>query len=163
MNHKFEKNTLRFLLIFGVIAFYKLMKKSPTKDWMMVFLFKGYLSSILDKLVVRKGYVNYPVKLFKSFDISFIFDYLLYPIACVYYNQVTKSSNITGIILKSFYFSLPMTIVEHFFEKSTSLIRYKKGWNTYTSLVTLTTTFLISRGFIAIIRKANNKPVPENS
>ncbi|NQD64382.1 hypothetical protein HP456_00405 [Bacillus haikouensis] len=163
MNQTFEKNTLRFLLVFGLIAFCKLMKKPPTKDWMMVFLFKGYLSSILDKLVVRKGYIAYPVKLFKSFDISFIFDYLLYPISCVYYNQVTRSSNIFGIILKSFYFSIPMALVEHFFEKKTSLIKFKKGWNTYTSLISLTITFLISRGFIAIIRKANNKPVPENS
>jgi hypothetical protein len=162
MNQKFEKNILRFLLVFGLIAFVKLMRQSPTKDWMMIFLFKGYLSSILDKLVVRKGYIKYPVKLFKSFDISFIFDYVLYPISCVYYNQVTKSSNVLGILLKVFYFSIPMSLVEHFFETRTSLISYKKGWNIYTSLVSLTTTFLISRVFIAIIRKAHNSPVPEN-
>jgi hypothetical protein len=162
MDQKFEKNTLRFLLVFGLIAFSTLIKKPPTKDWIIIFLFKGYLSSILDKIVVRKGYIKYPVKLFKSFDISFIFDYLLFPVSCVYYNQVTKSSNILGIILKSFYFSVPMTLIEHFFETRTSLISFKKGWNSYASLVSITVTFLLSRGFIAIIRKANNKPVPEN-
>jgi hypothetical protein len=162
MNQKFEKNTLRFLLVFGIIAFGKLMKQSPAKDWLLIFFFKGYLSSILDKLVVRKGYIKYPVKLFKSFDISFIFDYLLYPIACVHYNQVTKSSNILGILLKVFYFSIPMSLIEHFFETRTSLISYRKGWNIYTSLISLSTTFLISRGFIAITRKAHNNPVPEN-
>ncbi|PFG05379.1 CBO0543 family protein [Bacillus sp. es.034] len=163
MNQKFERNILRFLLIFGLISFGKLMIKSPVKDWMMIFLFKGLFSSILDKFIVRKGYITYPVKLFKSFDISFIFDYLLYPIACVYYNQVTKSSTILGTILKSLYFSVPMVIAEYFFETRTSLIKFKKGWNIYTSLITLTTTFLISRGFIAIMRKANNNPVPKNS
>jgi len=162
MNQKFEKNTLRFLLVFGIIGFFYLIRKPPTKDWIIVFLFKGFLSSILDKLVVRKGYIKYPVKLIKSFDISFIFDYLLYPIACVYYNQVSKSSTFFGIIVKAFYFSVPMAIVEHFFESRTSLISFKKGWNTYTSLFSMTITFLISRGFIAVIRKANNKPVPEN-
>jgi hypothetical protein len=162
LNQKFEKNTLRFLLIFGLIAFITLIRKPPAKDWIIIFLFKGYLSSILNKMVVHKGYIRYPVKLFKSFDISIIFDYLLFPVSCIYYNQVTKSANIIGIILKTFCFSVPMTLIEHFFETRTSLISYKKGWNSYVSLISITITFLLSRGFIAIIRKANNKPVPES-
>ncbi len=160
--HKFEKNTLRLLLIFGLLSFLNLMRKPPVKDWMLIFLFKGYLSSILDKLVTKKGYISYPVKLFKLFDISFIFDYLLYPIACVYYNQVTKSSNLLTIFMKSLYFSIPMTLVEHFFETRTSLIKFKKGWSSFTSFYTITITFLISRTFIAIIRKSPNTPVPRN-
>ena len=139
------------------------MRKPPVKDWMLIFLFKGYLSSILDKLVVRKGYISYPVKLFKSFDISFIFDYLLYPIACVYYNQVTKSSNLFGILIKSLFFSVPMALVEHFFETRTSLINFKKGWNAFTSFYSMTFTFLTARTFIAIIRKLPNKQIPENN
>lgn len=162
MRNKFEKNTLWFLLIFGCITFLNLVRKPPTKDWMIVFLFKGYLSSIIDKLLVRKGYIKYPVKLVKSFDISLIFDYLLYPVACVYYNQVTMKSNFFGIVSKVFYFSIPMAIVEHFFEKRTRLISFKKGWNSFISFLSLTITFYISRAFIAIIRKANNSPVPEN-
>ncbi|WP_394186270.1 CBO0543 family protein [Metabacillus halosaccharovorans] len=118
---------------------------------------------MLDKLVVRKGYISYPVKLFKSFDISFIFDYLLYPIACVYYNQVTKSSNLFGILIKTLFFSVPMALVEHFFETRTSLINFKKGWNAFTSFYSMTFTFLMSRTFIAIIRKLPNKQIPENN
>jgi hypothetical protein len=161
--NKFEKNTQRILLIFGLISFFNLMRKPPVKDWMLIFLFKGYLSSILDKLVVKKGYISYPVRLFKWFDISFIFDYLLYPIACVYYNQATKSSDFFGILFKTLYFSVPMGIVEHFFETRTSLINFKKGWNSFTSFYTLTITFLVSRTFIAIIRKLPNRPVSENN
>ncbi|MGM0791359.1 MAG: CBO0543 family protein [Bacillota bacterium] len=160
--NKFEKNTLRFLLVFGVISFINLMRKPPVKDWMLIFLFKGYLSSIIDKLLVRKGYIIYPVKLVKSFDVSFIFDYLLYPIACVYFNQVTRTSSLIGILMKALCFSLPMALVEHFFEKRTSLVKFKKGWNSLISFFSLTITFLISRTFIAIIRKANNTPVPDN-
>jgi hypothetical protein len=160
--YKFEKNTLIFLLIFGLISIFNLMRKPPVKDWMLIFLFKGYVSSIIDKLLVRKGYITYPVKLVKWFDVSFIFDYLLYPIACVYFNQVTKSSGLLGILIKSVCFSGPMAIVEHFFEKRTKLIKFKKGWHTLTSFYSLTLTFLISRTFIAIIRKANNAPVPDN-
>jgi len=162
MKHTFEKNVLRALFIFGIISLIHLIKKPPTKDWLLVFLFKGFLSSILDNLVVKKGYVTYPIKLFKSFDFSFIFDYLLYPVACVHFNQVTKKSSIPGILLKTLYFSIPMAVTEHFLEKKTKLLKFKKGWNSYTSFITLSITFLISRAFIAIVRKANNEPVPEN-
>ncbi|MGD6900740.1 CBO0543 family protein [Bacillus infantis] len=160
--NKFEKNTLRFLLVFGLISFINLMRQPPVKDWMLIFLFKGYLSSVIDKLLVRKGYITYPVKLVKSFDVSFIFDYLLYPIACVYFNQATRTSGVIGILMKALCFSIPMALVEHFFEKRTSLIKFKKGWNSLISFYSLTITFLISRTFIAIIRKANNTPVPDN-
>ncbi|MGD6855999.1 CBO0543 family protein [Bacillus infantis] len=160
--NKFEKNTLKFLLVFGVISFINLMRKPPVKDWMLIFLFKGYLSSVIDKLLVRKGYITFPVKLVKSFDVSFIFDYLLYPIACVYFNQATRTSGVIGILMKALCFSIPMALVEHFFEKRTSLIKFKKGWNSLISFYSLTITFLISRTFIAIIRKANNTPVPDN-
>ncbi|AGX06773.1 hypothetical protein B14911_13022 [Bacillus sp. NRRL B-14911] len=40
--NKFEKNTLKFLLVFGLISFINLMRKPPVKDWMLIFLFKGY-------------------------------------------------------------------------------------------------------------------------
>ncbi|MCA1040082.1 hypothetical protein LCM00_11280 [Bacillus infantis] len=160
--NKFEKNTLRFLLIFGLISLVKLMRKPPVKDWMLIFLFKGFISSIIDKLLVRKGYITYPVKLLKSFDVSFIFDYLLYPIACVYFNQATKSSSLFGILIKVLYFSLPMAVAEHFLEKRTKLIKFKKGWNSLTSFYSMTLIFLLSRTFIAFIRKADNTPVPDN-
>ncbi|WP_100406653.1 CBO0543 family protein [Bacillus solitudinis] len=162
MKQTFEKNILRLLLIFGVIACANLIRKPPAKDWMIVFLFKGFLSSILDKLLVRGGYIKYPVQLAKCCDISYIFDYLLFPITCVYYNQVTKTSNIFGILTKTLCFSIPMSIIEHFLEKRTDLISFNKGWNSFISFLSMTITFLISRAFIAIIRKAPNKPVPEN-
>jgi hypothetical protein len=162
MNHKFEKNTLRLLMVFGILSFVHLIRKPPAKDWLLIFLFKGYISSILDKLLVRKGYIKYPVKLFKCFDISFVFDYLIFPITCVYYNQVTKASSIGGILIKVLLFSIPMAIAEHWFEKNTKLIKFKKGWNTTLSFLSINITFLVVRAFIALVRKSDNTPVPEN-
>lgn len=161
MKHILEKNILRTLLLFGIIAFINLIRKPPAKDWLLIFLFKGFISSILDNIVVKKGYIHYPIKLFKSFDVSFIFDYLLYPVSCVYYNQVTKNSNIIGIMFKTFFFSVPMTVTEYILEKKTSLLEFKKGWNSFTSFWTLSLTFLISRAFIALVRKADNSPAPK--
>ena len=163
MTQRFEKITLRFLLVFGLVMFVNLIRKPPTKDWMLIFLFKGYIASVLDKLAVTKDRIVYPVNLFKWFDISFIFDYLLFPVVCVYYNQVTKTSNIFGIIAKSFYFSIPMSLIEHYFETRTSLIKFKKGWNIYLSFLSLTITFIISRTYISLVRKADNTRIPKNS
>ncbi|MGG4166342.1 CBO0543 family protein [Rossellomorea vietnamensis] len=163
MRQRFEKNTLRFLMVLGLFMSFKLIRKPPTKDWMLIFLFKGYIASILDKLAVTKDKIIYPVNLFKWFDISFIFDYLLFPIVCVSYNQATKTSNVLGIIAKSFYFSVPMSIMEYFFETRTSLIKFKNGWNIYTSFITLNLTLIISRAFIALIRKSDNTIVPKNN
>jgi hypothetical protein len=159
MKHTLEKNILRALLIFGIISLINLMRKPPVKDWLLIFLFKGVISTLLDNIIVKKGYIKYPINLFKYFDISFIFDYLLYPINCVYFNQVTKKSNILGIIVKTFYFTIPMAVTEYFLEKKTSLIKFKNGWNSFTSLWTSSITLLMSRAFIAIVRKASNSPV----
>lgn len=163
MTQRFERYTLRFLLVLGLIMFVNLIRKPPAKDWLLIFLFKGYISSILDKTAVTKNKIVYPVKIVKWFDISFIFDYLLFPVVCVYYNQITKSSNLFLIIVRTFYFSVPMTLLENFFEKRTSLIKFKNGWNIYHSFLSLSLTFLISRTFIAFVRSADNTRVPENT
>ncbi|WP_338448355.1 CBO0543 family protein [Niallia oryzisoli] len=161
-NQSLEMNILRVLLILGIITIINLIRKPPVKDWFFIFVLKGCLSSILDTLVVKKGYIKYPVTLLKSVSISFGFDYLLYPIACVYYHQITKSSNIVGILIKALYFSIPMAITEYFLEKKTNLINFKKGWNSFTSFWTMTITFLISRLIIALVRKCDKTPIPEN-
>ncbi|WHX41011.1 hypothetical protein QNH36_02280 [Mesobacillus sp. AQ2] len=70
MKRKAEQNTLRALLAIGILAFYRLMRKPPVKDWMLIFFLKSYIASILDNLLVKKGYPKYPVSLFRTFDIS---------------------------------------------------------------------------------------------
>jgi hypothetical protein len=52
--------------------------------------------------------------------------------------------------------------MEYFFETRTSLIKFKNGWNIYTSFITLNLTLIISRAFIALIRKSDNTIVPKN-
>ncbi|WP_342772872.1 CBO0543 family protein [Ectobacillus funiculus] len=156
INNTFEKATLRFLFLFGIIAFFNLIRKPLMKDWLIIFFLKSYISTILDAVVVKKGYIKYPVNLFKIFDFSFLFSYILFPISCVYYNQLSKNSNIFGMIAKSLCFSIPMTIAENWLEKNTRLIEYKKSWNWKYTLSSLTTTFLIVRLIIGIIRKSTN-------
>jgi len=156
MNNTFEKVILRFLFLFGIGAFFNLIRKPFMKDWLIIFFLKSYISSILDVVAVKKGYLKYPVTLFKTFDVSVLFSYILFPISCVYYNQLTKHSNVFGIIAKALYFSIPMTIVENWLEKNTQLIEYKKSWNWKYTFSSITTTFLIVRLIMGIIRKTTN-------
>lgn len=118
---------LRSLFILGIMMFFNLVRKPPIKDWLIIFFFKSYITTILDNILVKKGYLKYPVKIFKSFDYSFLFGYVIFPVTCVYFNQVTRHSSFLGIMFKCIIFTLPSTITEYFLEKHTNLIQYKKS------------------------------------
>jgi hypothetical protein len=152
-----EERILLLLLVFGIIALVNLIRKPPVKDWVIIFLLKAYISSILDKFTVKKGFLVYPVKLIKFFDTSFIFDYLLFPVACVYYNQVTYQKSLFAIISRVLLFSIPMTIVEQWLEYKTDLVKYKKGWNWKYTFSTLSVTFLLVRSLITMIRNESEQ------
>jgi hypothetical protein len=157
MKNKLETNILRGLFLFGILVFFQLIRKPPMKDWMIVFLLKSYLATFIDTIVVGNGFIKYPVNLFKSFDISVIFSYLLFPITCVYFNQLTKNSRFTGIIMTCTAFSLPMALVEHFLERKTNLIDYKKNWNWIYSLISIFITFIGVRFLYKLISFASER------
>ncbi|MEH7883731.1 CBO0543 family protein [Bacillus sp. JJ1609] len=148
-----EKKVLWVLFFFGIFSFFQLVKKPPIKDWLIIFLLKGYIASILDNLFVKKGYLKYPVTLFKTFDISVLFSYIIFPVTCIYFNQVTKNSGLIAIILKCILFSLPSSLAEHWIEKKTDLIKYKKGWTSFHSFTSIASTFLAVRFLMGGIRK----------
>ncbi|MGA9228300.1 MAG: CBO0543 family protein [Mesobacillus sp.] len=127
------------------------------KDWLIIFLLKGYIASILDNLLVKKGYLKYPVYLFKTFDISVLFSYILFPVTCIYFNQVTKNSGLIAIFFKCILFSLPSAFAEHWIEKKTNLIRYKKSWTSIHSFASIASTFLAVRFLMGGIRKWTQK------
>jgi hypothetical protein len=157
MKNKLELKILRGLFFFGILAIFQLVRKPPMKDWVIVFLLKSYLATFIDTIVVRNGFIKYPVNLFKSFDISVIFSYLLFPITCVYFNQLTKNSRFTGILIKCTAFSLPMALVEHFLERKTNLIDYKKNWNWIYSLISIFITFIGVRSLYKLISFASDR------
>jgi len=158
MGRKFEKKLIKLLYFFGIGSFIYLIKKPLAKDWLLVFFIKSYYASLIDKLVVNKGYVQYPSRFPSKVKTSLLFDYILFPITCVYYNQLTKDSRILQCLLKVLYFSVPMTITEHWLERNTQLVKYKKGWNWKTTFYSLSFSFLLVRFSMYVIRRLfNNK------
>ena len=151
-----QKKLLRIILGVGLLLIPFAFKRVKLKDWLLIFFLKGYISSFLDQIIVKKKHISYPVRLMsKYFDSSILFDYLLFPILCVFYNQTSEKSNLHSIFLQSFIYSTPMTVLEVILEKKTHLIKYNKNWNWLITYSTLVVTFLFVRGFIAIIRKLN--------
>ncbi|GAM13054.1 CBO0543 family protein [Mesobacillus selenatarsenatis] len=74
----------------------------------------------MDTLLVKKGYLKYPVSLFKTFDISVLFIYLIFPVTCIYFNQATKHSGPLLTLFKLFLFTAPSTVVENWLERKRS-------------------------------------------
>ncbi|WP_437831830.1 CBO0543 family protein [Niallia taxi] len=154
MGKKNELVFLRILFVVSIGVLIQLMKKPPIKDWLIAFLLKSYIASLLDNIFVKKGFIKYPVRTFKLFDISVLFSYLIFPVTCVFFNQVTRNSSLLGIVTKCLLFSIPSTIVEFFIEKHTKLVQYKKGWNSFYSFVSITFTFLFVRFCMMVIQKS---------
>ncbi|WP_226038226.1 CBO0543 family protein [Aquibacillus saliphilus] len=149
---KKEKTILYGLTLFGSVFLLFALNKRPRKDWLIVFLLKTVISVFFGNIVAANKWLEYPDRLLpNSFKGSVLFEYLLFPLICVYYNQTTYKSKLPGMIYQSFLYSIPMTIVEIFLEKKTQLINYKK-WRWYYTLFSLSGTFLLVRGLIAIIR-----------
>ena len=151
-----QKKLLRIILGVGLLLIPFAFKREKLKDWFLIFFLKGYISSFLDQIIVKKKHISYPVRFMsKYFDSSILFDYLLFPILCVFYNRTSEKSNLHSIFLQSFIYSTPMTVLEVILEKNTNLIKYNKNWNWLITYLSLVITFLFVRGFIAIIRKFN--------
>lgn len=157
MRRNMEKSTLKVLFILGILSFLQLIRKPPIKDWLLIFFLKSYIASIMDTLLVKKGYLKYPVSLFKTFDISVLFSYLIFPVTCIYFNQATKHSGPLSTLFKLFLFTAPPTVVENWLERNTKLIRYKKSWTSFHSFFSIAATFLAVKFLIAGIRKLAEK------
>ncbi|KKI92881.1 hypothetical protein WQ54_06770 [Bacillus sp. SA1-12] len=141
----------------GIFSFFNLIRKPPMKDWIIIFLLKSYISTFLDNLAVKNGYIKYPLKLFKSFDISVIFSYLLFPVSCIYYNQLTDHFKIIGTFFITFAFALPMALFENILEKKTRLIKYQKSWGFPHSFGSLFITFITVRAIYKLISFVSRK------
>lgn len=157
-NKTIDRLILRGLLVFGTGLLVIILRKPPIKEWILVFLFNAGTNGILDRLIVSYNKLKYPTRLLPDkFRINILFDYLLYPTLTIIYNQLTVNDKPFKAILKVFYFTIPIILVEFWAERKTSLIRFKKGWKLYHSFISLTIKSLFTRLWIQWIRRVENK------
>lgn len=153
-----DKTILRLITAISISGWFFLFRKGSIKDWFLIYLFKIMLTTLLDGPIAKKKLVKYPYRfLEKLFSTNIIFDYVLFPVLCVLYSQLTLKMKRMQIIVSAFIFSAPMTYVHNWLEKNTRLVKYGKGWNWVHTLTVFTMTFWCSRVFIAWIRVLDQK------
>jgi len=125
---------LWFFLIVSIFIFSIWLIKPPFKNWTHIFFFTGYFSIFIAVILTEEKYFEFPVRFLpKYFSSSILFEFLVLPIICVLFNQVTWASKITGTVGYSSLFSLILTTFEGWFLKHTHLIVYYKWslWHTF--------------------------------
>lgn len=151
-----DKKLLKIFFGFGLLLVPFAFRRENLKTLLLTFFLKGYISSFLDQVVVKKKQVVYPTRNFpKFFKTSILFDYLLLPLLCVFYFRTTQAKKFWGTVLSVFYYTLPVTLVEGILEKKTRLINYKNTWSRWVSFTTLTLTFWFVRGLVTMVTKLN--------
>lgn len=148
-----ERVILRILSALGVGTLLLLLKKPPFKDWVIVYLLTGFFSGIVDRILIAKNLLQYPVRFLPNFfNIHIIFDYVLCPTISVMYNQLTYKSKPMGIFLKIFLFNVPQVLIENWAEGKTNLIKWSKKWRWYHTFSTMTIKYLMIRLLMGLIR-----------
>lgn len=151
-----QKILLKIIFSIGLVSVPFAFKRKNLKEWLLIFFLKGYISSFIDQVIVKNKNISYPIRFMpKYFQLSILFDYLLFPLLCVFYNRTSMKSKLSSIILQPLIYSMPMTILEVILERYTHLIHYRKKWNWIITYSTLVITFLFVRGFMTVTRKLN--------
>ncbi|ADC50054.1 hypothetical protein BpOF4_09995 [Alkalihalophilus pseudofirmus OF4] len=151
------------LLGLGTTIFVLLRRKGDSKDWFLIFFIKTLVSTLIDGPVIKKKFVKYPIRYFpKLFDSNITFLYVLFPLACVVYNQFTYKMKPLLSILSVFLFSAPITLLEDWLERHTNLVEYHKGWNSLYTFSVLTMTFWLVKSGIGLIRILDMKINPSS-
>ena len=151
----FEKYFLSAVLFLQLIFFLPIfLWKRPIKDWIFVYLFDAITNGILDEILTRYKIIKYPIRLFsQKTKINVLFDFLVYPLFTVYFNQNTLKDRPFLILYKLLFFTIPMYFFEIWAVQKTNLIKWQNGWKGYHSFLSLTIKSLITRLFIELIRR----------
>lgn len=156
---KFEEKLLLSALILNLGVLLPLIhRKSPIKDWIIVYLFNAVTNGIIDKVLTKNRIIKYPNRLFpKIFDTHILFDFFLYPTFTIVYNQMTAKDKAFGIIYKLFIITIPVFLIEFLAERKTNLVEWTRKWRWYHTFFSIIIKSLLTRLFIALIRRADAK------
>ena len=122
------------------------------RDWVVVYLYKCVIDSLWGNAVAHTKALEYPFRqLPQYYDSSLLFEYWIFPVLCILYNQITRERGIWPILYYAVLFSAGITAIEHPLELYTNLIKYH-NWSWFTTFYTLIITFLAARAFIAFYR-----------
>ncbi|MBU8906193.1 CBO0543 family protein [Desertibacillus haloalkaliphilus] len=144
-----DKSVLIFVWCMTIVLLFKFVPKEKVRHGILAFLFKQLITWVFGLMVVEKGLIKYPVRLFfhKANKSSFSFEYFIYPTICAIFN--VNYPEYGSRLKKSLYYLLLtglLTLGEVVAERYTNLIHYVK-WRWYWSFITMGVAFYFSRIF----------------
>ena len=149
-----ERIILWALLLVGITLLIFSLRKPFIKDWILIFLLNAYLSTLIGVLVVEENMLEYPIRFLANyFTSSLLYEYLLFPVVCIYLYQKTYHSSFKGIFLYCLLFTTALTVIEVLFERYTDLIEY----HTWTWMHTFISTFILMFFIRSIMQLINQK------
>ena len=147
------------LFLIGVVLLFLNLRKPLIKDWLLIFLLNAYFSMFIGVLVVEEKMLEYPVRFLSDYFMSsLLYEYLLFPVVCIYFYQTTYHSRYPIIALQCALYTTAITVIEVFLERFTNLIEY----HTWSWVHTFISTFLLMM-FIRILMKVINKKAGNKS
>jgi len=154
-----EKKLLYGLLIVCTASFPFLFKGPKVRENLVIFFAKGVLATLVDAYVVGTKRVKYPVRPFsKIFKTNIIYDMLFFPLLSVLWVKQSYNDKLGGIILKSFTWSIPMSISQWFLEKRTGLFKWNK-WSPIHTFLSVSFTLFTIRALVSLIKKLDRVKV----
>lgn len=158
MSKAFEKGILKFLFFFTLLLCPFLLKRMGMKNFLLTFLLNGLTNGIIDRFVVNRKLIKYPVRLLKQeFKIHVLFDFLLYPVTSILINETTKKDGVITTVCKTLCFIGGIVLVETWAEKYTKLIRWSSKWNWYYSFLSMAVKSLLNRMIFGVLRKTTTE------
>lgn len=149
-----ERIILWSLLIIGITLLFSSLRKPPIKNWILIFSLASCFSTFFGVLVVEEKMLEYPVRFLGNyFSSSLLYEYLLFPVVCIYFYQTTYRSRYLNIVLQCILYTTVLTIIEFFFERYTELIKY----HTWTWIYTFISTFLLMMFIRFLMQLINRK------
>ncbi len=148
-----EKKLLKLLTTICTISIPFLFFGRNMRENLVIFFSKGVIATLLDAYVVGTNKLEYPVRPFpKIFKTNIVYDMLFFPLLSVIWVKLSYHDKLPKILLKSLIFSVPMSLGQWFFEKNTSLFKWKR-WSPFHTFVSVNFTLFLIRGLVGLIKK----------
>ncbi|MBU8691268.1 CBO0543 family protein [Priestia megaterium] len=155
---KLERRFLKYITVIFLGSLPFVLKKTSIKDSLLVLFMNGYTNAIVDRFLVNRQIIQYPIRFIpKEFKSNVLFDFLCLPTVSLWLYHLTKNDNPFKIVYKIVLTISSLFLVELWAEKNTKLIKWKKGWKWYHSLISLNVRTLLSRLVIEIINIIEKK------
>lgn len=152
-----EKKLIKLLTTICTISIPFLFFGRNMRENLVIFFSKGVIATLLDAYVVGTNKVEYPVRPFpKIFKTNIVYDMLFFPLLSVIWVKLSYHDKLPKILLKSLIFSVPMSLGQWFFEKNTSLFKWKR-WSPFHTFVSVNFTLFLIRGLVGLIKKLDVK------